>query len=744
MTAALVAAVVAALVPASLPVAGAEAAWFARFESSAPAASSSTRGSFNLRVDGLSVGARAGTIDRTSRASVRDAYLNWYLPQLSVPIGWTGNTANCSAGTVSSAAQAATLSMINFHRAFVGLAPVTLNSTYSAKAQQAALMMSANSQLSHSPPSNWKCWTTQGSEAAGSSNLYLGRTGAAAIAGYIVDPGSNNTEVGHRRWILFPPTQQMGSGSTSNANALWVFDSFTRPASEPESVAWPPSGYFPVQMEPGGRWSFTMPGANFDGANVTVRNAAGQTLPVTRHTPAYGYGDATLAWQVGGLSASVGLPARTYTVTVSGIVRGEQTISRSYDVTLFDPTLATDPTAGRFVPITPCRVADTRVTAPAGRMAPGATRTLVVRGSGAGFAAQGGRADGCGIPSNAMAVEASVTSVGPAGNGFVRAWPAGTAAPTATFLNYADRRSTTNTGTLGLGSAAGGHLSLGNFLGSTDAVVDVQGYYEPAQTSVGGAVFVPITPCRVVDTRVGAPLGHAATRQWQVGGSGAGFAAQGGRSGGCGIPAAAVAVEASVSAVSPLGDGYLRAWPSDAPAPSATFLNYPNRRPTTNTGTIALAGGSVQQDLSVANFGGTAHVVVDVQGYFIAPASAPSGLEYLPHTPCRVHDTRTFFPMPPGYQMNVWVRSAGCGVPTAARAVEASVSVLSPSAAGFLRAWPADAPQPNATFLNMVTGVNATNTGTIALSSGYSDLLFASYGATVDLVVDVNGSFIPR
>jgi hypothetical protein len=107
-------------------------------------------------------------------------------------------------------------------------AVVQLDDVYSGKAQQAALMMSANGQLSHNPPPSWLCYTAEGAQAAGSSNLYLGRFGPAAITGYVYDAGSGNYAVGHRRWILYPQTQRMGTGDippvggARSSNALWV------------------------------------------------------------------------------------------------------------------------------------------------------------------------------------------------------------------------------------------------------------------------------------------------------------------------------------------------------------------------------------------------------------------------------------------------------------------------------------------------------------------------------------------
>ena len=276
----------------------------------------------------------AAPIDRTSRAAVVNAYRRVYLPALNTPIGWTGNTAGCQAGAVSSAAQSATLAMVNYFRSMVDLPGVTFDPALSAKSQRAALMMSANNALSHSPPTSWRCWSADGAEAAGSSNLALGIGGAGAIDLQVADPGTSNTAAGHRRWIMYPPMQTMGSGSTSNANSLWVFGAEgARPHTK--AVEWPSAGYFPRELEPAGRWSVSIPGADLDRATVRVTGPTGAVLPITVHRPAYGYGDPTLVWDLGRLGEVAGRGDRTYRVDVSGIA-GWSSTSHSYRVTLVD------------------------------------------------------------------------------------------------------------------------------------------------------------------------------------------------------------------------------------------------------------------------------------------------------------------------------------------------------------------------------------------------------------------------
>lgn len=282
----------------------------------------------------------SGGLDRLSRAEVRAAYRDVLVPALATPVGWTGSVEGCVAGTQSAAAQQATLTAVNFYRNFVGLPPVTFDATYSAQAQQAALMMLAEGALSHDPGPDWACYTADGYTGASKSNLYLGRTGTIAIAGYMVDPGASNVKVGHRNWILDPQVAVMGSGSTSGSNALYVVSPYvTRPAT-PTWIAWPASGYFPAQLEPNGRWSVMGNGddVDFTGATVTV-TSAGSPVPVTIVNRDDSWYHPTIVWEF-----DPGFEPRdddrTYTVSVQSVLVDGAPTSVTYDVTLFDADLA--------------------------------------------------------------------------------------------------------------------------------------------------------------------------------------------------------------------------------------------------------------------------------------------------------------------------------------------------------------------------------------------------------------------
>lgn len=295
------------------------------------------------------------SVDRQDRTAVADFFDAHYTPNLSVPIGWTGDVGTCDAGTTSQAYIDATIDMVNFYRAMVGLPSVTNQVSDNAGAQEAALIMSANGLLTHHPDNTWDCYTTAGDDAAEDSNLALGRAGPSAIELYIDDPGGSNYGVGHRRWILYPPRSAMGTGSLpsssrrgySSANALDVFGPTTARPATPVAVTWPPEGFVPYQVVYD-RWSFALNTSyttvDYDNASVTMTHD-GAPIPVTvlefypDQTPPGSYiGDHTLVWEpdLTGIDIEAGMADTTFTVTVSGIDHNTTT-SMTYDVTVFDP-----------------------------------------------------------------------------------------------------------------------------------------------------------------------------------------------------------------------------------------------------------------------------------------------------------------------------------------------------------------------------------------------------------------------
>ncbi len=350
------------LAPASeaqqpVPLAGAMPAWPVLTGPQAPSQPSPERAR-QLRLesatraralDGALDGYRVDTADREA---VRLFYGTVYASSQGVPSQWSGSTRQCQPGTTSAAYQQAELRRVNWFRAMAGVpAGVALDDTYSRKAQQTALMMSAQRQLSHTPGTSWACWSAEGAQGAANSNLALGRAGADAIAnGYMRDDGASNAPLGHRRWVLYPQTRAMGvgdvapegQGGAAPANALWVFDGRSydpRPPVRDAFVAWPPPGYVPwTQVYP--RWSLSYPNADF--SRATVRMTEGGRDIATRLEPvANGYGENTLAWLPGSYADGMAWarPAQDtrYTVSVDNVLVGGSARNWSYSVTVIDP-----------------------------------------------------------------------------------------------------------------------------------------------------------------------------------------------------------------------------------------------------------------------------------------------------------------------------------------------------------------------------------------------------------------------
>ena len=138
----------------------------------------------------------------------------------------------------------------------------------------------------------------------------------------------------------------------------------------------------------------------------------------------------------------------------------------------------------------------------------------------------------------------------------------------------------------------------------------------PAKPSNPTSTFSSITPCRIVDTRVSHdPFGAGAARSFYVAGS-QHFVDQGGKSGGCGIPAVATSIAATITAVDPKAPGYLRAWPANLNEPTASLVQFSNGTDAAGS-TVAIqqtSGTSLRVKSSAAT-----DVVIDVTGYYAPP-----------------------------------------------------------------------------------------------------------------------------
>ena len=115
--------------------------------------------------------------------------------------------------------------------------------------------------------------------------------------------------------------------------------------------------------------------------------------------------------------------------------------------------------------------------------------------------------------------------------------------------------------------------------------------------------FVSVVPCRVLDTRnSGSPIPTNTTRTVDVPGSG------------CGIPAGAAAYSMSFTAMNPVDNGYLTAYPTGSTRPTTATMSYLNGGPAFDNAAIVPAGSLGAIDVYVA---AQLHLIIDINGYFV-------------------------------------------------------------------------------------------------------------------------------
>jgi hypothetical protein len=371
----------------------------------------------------------------------------------------------------------------------------------------------------------------------------------------------------------------------------------------------------------------------------------------------------------------------------------------------------------RFVPVTPCRVADTRnSTGPFGGppIPGGATRDFTIPNS------------TCGIPATAQAYSLNVAVV-PAGPlGYLTLWPSGQTQPVASTLNSLDGRIKSNAAIVPAGTGGAISAFASN---ATDIVLDINGYFVPA-TDPTALAFYPVTPCRVADTRnATAPLGGPAL----IGGQSRPFPILSASA--CNIPSSAQAYSLNFAAVPKGPLGYMTAWPTGQSQPAASSLNALTGTVTSNAVIVpAGVGGAINVFAS-----NSTDLVIDVNGYF-APM-APGGLSLYNATPCRVLDTR----QPPGSapfsgKLDVNIAATACSIPASAQAFVLSATVVPPGALGIMTLWPQGQTQPVASTLNALDGAITSN---LVITSATNGVISVFASNPTHLILDVLAYFAP-
>ncbi len=237
---------------------------------------------------------------------------------------------------------------------------------------------------------------------------------------------------------------------------------------------------------------------------------------------------------------------------------------------------------GRFLPVIPQRLADTRPDRPIF----GGEALILALANDPPY-------------DEVTSVALNVTATQPQGHGYFLVTPWDVPLPGASTLNFVPGE-TVASATF---TALGPQRRIGVYNGSPQPVhqvVDLNGVFVHPEKVNSGGTFTPVTPFRLLDTRTGGgPLGALETRTVQVRGVGS-------------IPVDAGAVVANVTVVDPTAPTYVSLWQTGQAQPGVSNVNADPGETVPNLVNVALGDGKVQ----LFNAQGSANVIIDVVGWY--------------------------------------------------------------------------------------------------------------------------------
>jgi len=322
---------------------------------------------------------------------------------------------------------------------------------------------------------------------------------------------------------------------------------------------------------------------------------------------------------------------------------------------------------------------------------------------------------------------------------------------TATLASGAGSCSTTTTpvGDDTVTATYGGDATYGLSFGTTSVVV-ISGPYTPLAPvrlcdTRAISSFSPMNQCNDGAVSPSGPVPAGGTKVVNVANTTAND----------GVPTDATSVVLNVTAVNVAAPGgFMTVFPSGAPEPNASNLNYAAGEVVPN---LVEVGVGTNGQVTFASSSQT-DLVVDVEGY---TSASGAGL-YTALSPTRICDTRVSGSATPSNQcdngmaqaagrvtaaspltINVANDGTSFGVPAGATAAVLNVTDTNPAASGFVTIYPQGTSEPNASNLNFSAGQTTANRVIVPLStSGASagDVTMATSTPT-DLVVDVSGYY---
>ena len=331
-----------------------------------------------------------------------------------------------------------------------------------------------------------------------------------------------------------------------------------------------------------------------------------------------------------------------------------------------------------------------------------------------------------GVPSNATAAVLNVTGVNTSAPGFVTVYPAGTALPTASNVNFdgaGQVLANMVTVKLGVGGAVDVYMQR-----PMDVAVDVSGAYVgvPVAVKSGRLVTREGGALRVLDTRDrGFGVPGQSTERVDLSAAA--------------IPADATAVVVNLTATQ-TGVGFWTAFPIGQTRPNASNLNIDAPGETRAGQAIVLLTAGARAFNVFSQGGG--HLIIDVAGYFTGGGAAtPASTDglFVPVDPSRLLDSRNSTVMPTwGGSTLEFPIYPPPGVQVAAAAI--NITGTDSMLGGFVTAFPSGVGRPQASNLNVDTWDQTIANHAIVRASTRGISLFTQNG--LHLIADLNGWYL--
>ncbi len=254
--------------------------------------------------------------------------------------------------------------------------------------------------------------------------------------------------------------------------------------------------------------------------------------------------------------------------------------------------------------------------------------------------------------------------------------------------------------------------------------------------------LVSLVPARILETRTGPDETTIDGEFEGIGRQSAGATVELTVAGRGGVPSDADAVFLNLTAVTPSAPGFLTAFPCGAARPRTSNVNY---GPGDVAPNAVLAKIGSDGKVCIYTLAAT-DIIADVNGY-VPVAGTPESV-----VPARLLETRTgpdettidgefegIGRQSAGATVELTVAGRG-GVPSDADAVFLNLTAVTPSAPGFLTAFPCGAPRPQTSNVNYGAGDIAPNAVLAKIGADGKVCIYTL--AATDIIADVNG-FVP-